>query len=106
MARRIREDWQEVVAEYLRSGQTRRTIARRHGISVDTLRRWTQRHRAEGRLSLLPVRVVASPAPSARGPVAEGAAILEVELPSGVKLAVPFGADTEYVADLVRRLLA
>src|SRR6266571_7201723 len=85
MARRGREFWQELIREYDAGGgrESHRDFAVERRVSVGTFRTWLYRLRGERKEgpSLLPVRVIASTAPSARR-WGEGA-MVEVELPSG-----------------------
>jgi len=54
-------------------------------------------------VSLVPVRVIASTAPSARDG-RDADCVIEVELKTGVRLRVPMQADLDYVVALVQRL--
>jgi hypothetical protein len=80
----------------------------KRGVKLVTLQNWLYRLRREGRGGkdaprILPVRVVASTAPTARRSD-EGAGVLEIVLPSGVRLRFPMGTDGEYVAAIVKRV--
>jgi hypothetical protein len=105
MPRPGREYWVRLVAELERSGQPHREFASKRGVKVATLQKWLYRFRRERRrnVPLVPVRVVASTAPTARG-ASERAAGIEVELPSGLRLRFPAGTDGAYIAALVRQL--
>jgi transposase-like protein len=112
MLRRSRGFWIRLVAEYGRSGLTHAEFAARRGVKLGTLRTWIYRLRrgagakqpsAAEAPPLLPVRVIASTAPAARGASAAPPPI-EVELASGLRLRIPVGTDAEYVASLIGRL--
>jgi len=101
MARRTRDIWRNLIGQLERSGKSREEFAAERGIPVGTLRAWIyriKRESADEEASILPVRVVASTAPTARRPDAEGG---EVEV-----LLVRFatGAAGEFIADVVSRL--
>jgi hypothetical protein len=102
--RQQREKWVKVVEEYEGSGLTQAQFVAQRGVALSTLQSWLRRRRAQrtGAVRLLPVEVVppASPARTER----EASAPLEVELPSGVRLAVAPGTDVKYVAQLVEAL--
>jgi transposase-like protein len=102
MARQGRDTWIRLVGELERSGLSQVEFAARRGLVVSTLRWWVHKLRGEARREeprLLPVRVVASPAPEARE-----AAPLEIVLPSGVRVRCPAGTEPRYVAELVAAL--
>ena|SRR5258705_11585238 len=103
MFRRGREHWVATVAEFERSELTQEGFARRRGIEVMTLRSWIYKLRRERKasVSLVPVRVIASTAPLARG---ADATEIEVELKTGIHLRFSSGTDLDYVAALVQRL--
>jgi hypothetical protein len=103
--RRGREFWVSTIAEFERSELTQKGFARRQGIALATLQWWIAKLRREraSSVSLVPVRVIASTAPTARSETSGDRAI-EVELPSGVRLRLTSGADLDYVAALAQRL--
>ena len=110
MFSRGRESWVTTVAEYERSELTQASFALRRGIPLTTLRSWIYKLRRERKasVSLVPVRVIASTAPVARG---GGAAVevgavgaIEIELKTGLRLRLSTGVDVDYVAELVSRL--
>ncbi len=100
-----RESWVAIVAEFERSELTQEGFARRRGIPVTTLRTWIYKLRRERKasVSLVPVRVVASTAPAARGATAASGEI-EIELKTGVRLRLSTAVDPDYVAALAQRL--
>lgn len=106
MFRRGAEFWTAAIAELERSGLTHEMFARRRGLSAATLRSWIYRLRRKRKASvpLVPVRVVASTAPTARRSSESRTEIVEVELLSGALVRFAIGADVEYVAALVQRL--
>ena len=108
-----REFWVTTVAEYEGSKLTQEMFAARRDISVSTLRSWIYRLRRErmASVSLVPVRVVASPAPEARGAgkaaasaVGSASDEIVIELRSGIRLRICGSVDVEQVAALVQRL--
>lgn len=100
-----REFWVATVEEFERSELTQERFARQRGISVTTLRSWIYKLRRERKasVSLVPVRVIASTAPVARGAAAVGGE-LEIELKTGVRLRLSTAVDLDYVAALAQRL--
>jgi hypothetical protein len=123
-----RTRWTKLVADYEASELTQREFATERGISFSNLRNWIYRLRKEsrplvaepakvsgqapergaapGRSRLLPVRVVAS-APKARrtaSPAVAGDGLLELALPSGVRLRFPAGTDLKYLRSLAAAL--
>src|SRR4051794_12895997 len=108
MPRRGREFWQELIREYEAGNgrESHRAFAERRRVTVATFRQWLYRLRCERDAvpRLVPVRVVAPTAPTARWS-GETAPAIEVALPSGVRLRLPVGGDVEYVATLIGRLV-
>jgi hypothetical protein len=102
--RRGREFWVSAVAEFERSELSQKLFAQRRGIALATLQWWIAKLRRERQsgVSLVPVRVIASTAPSARG--TDAGRVIEVELKTGVRLHVPTQADLDYVVALAQRL--
>ena len=103
MHRQKREYWARLVAELERSGEQQRQFAAKRGVKLCTLQNWLYRIRRERRTGkdaprILPVRVVASTAPTARRPEEEKAAV-EVML-----VRFPSGTATDLIADVVTRL--
>jgi transposase-like protein len=100
-----REFWVTTVGEFERSGLTQESFARQRGIPVTTLRTWIYKLRRERKasVSLVPVRVVASTAPMARGATAATVEI-EIELKTGVRLRLSTAVDLDYVTALAQRL--
>lgn len=100
---RSRKFWTTAIREFERSEVSQEAFATRRGVSVGTLRGWIYRLRRERKasVSLVPVRVVASTAPSARQPSEQG---IEVEVPGAVRMRFAIGADVEYIAQLIKRL--
>ena len=105
MPRRPREFWSATVAELERSGERDREFAAKRGLTLVTLRYWIYRLRRERRktVPIVPVRVVASTAPSARQP-SDSSSTVEVELPSGLRVRFPAGTDEDYIVRLAQRL--
>lgn len=100
-----REYWVATVDDFERSELTQEGFARQRRISVTTLRSWIYKLRREQKssVSLVPVRVVTSTAPAARGVAAAGVEI-EIELKTGVRLRLSAAVDLDYVAALAQRL--
>lgn len=100
-----REFWVTIVDEFERSALTQERFAQQRGVQVATLRSWLYRLRRERKasVSLVPVRVVASTAPAARGAAVVGGEI-EIELTTGVRLRLTTAVDLDYVAALAQRL--
>jgi hypothetical protein len=100
-----RKFWVTIVDEFERSELTQARFAQQRRVPVATLRSWLYRLRQERQtsVSLVPVRVVASTAPVARGAVAVGGE-LEIELKTGVRLRLSTAVDLDYVAALAQRL--
>jgi len=105
MRRRAREIWIQIIRQFERSGKTQEAYAKERGIPLSTLQWWIYRQRREEQEStpLLPVRVIASTALSARRPDDDGAAI-EAELPDGVRLRFPSSMSASVIAEVVALL--
>jgi len=103
--RRSREFWVSTIAEFERSQLTQKSFAQRRGIALATLQWWLVKLRRERQssVSLVPVRVIASTAPVARGR-ADADHAIEIELGTGVRLRLAIGADLDYVVALAQRL--
>jgi hypothetical protein len=126
-----RARWTKLVADFESSDLTQREFATERGISYSNLRNWIYRLRKESRplvvteateakepgqgpdqaeakraSRLVPVRVVAS-ARNARqrtAAVLAGDGLLELALPSGVRLRFPAGTDLGYLRALAAAL--
>jgi hypothetical protein len=108
MVRRGREFWAPVVAELERSGKRQADFAAKRGVKLGALQKWLYRIRREqcggaNEPRILPVRVVASTAATARWS-SDRASVVEIELPSGVRLRFSTGTDGDYIATMVKRL--
>ena len=117
--------WTKLIADFELSGQTQRVFAEQREIELSRLRYWIYTLRKSPRplgtekedpsvkapeqrsppeaARMLPVRVVASPAPKAREPVSE-MGLLELALPSGARLRFPAGTDLGYLRQLAAAL--
>jgi hypothetical protein len=117
-----RAEWTKVVADFETSDLSQREFAKERMLSLSNLRYWIYRLRKESRplvteptersvnkaerrparkrLTLKPVRVVAS----AAEPRTEGAELLELALPSGTRLRFPAGTDLDYLRALATAL--
>jgi hypothetical protein len=115
--------WTKVVADFELSGKTQRAFAEERQMDLHRLRYWIYALRNASRplvedepsssvkapdqaapqpvTRMLPVRVVASPAPKARE---GGAELLELALPSGARLRFPAGTDLRYLQQLAAAL--
>jgi hypothetical protein len=122
MADQDRAEWTKVVADFETSDLSQREFAKERMLSLSNLRYWIYRLRKESRplvteptersvnkaerrparkrLTLKPVRVVAS----AAEPRTEGAELLELALPSGTRLRFPAGTDLGYLRALAAAL--
>jgi transposase len=123
-----RARWTKLVADFETSDLTQREFASERGVSFSNLRNWLYRLRKESRplvpepakvsgqapergaavegSRLLPVRVVASAAKPRRttSSALAGNALLELALPSGVRLRFPAGTDPRYLRALASAL--
>ena len=61
-----REFWVSTVAEFERSKLTQEAFAERRGVAVTTLRSGIYKYGGKAAVSLVPLRVIASTAPTAR----------------------------------------
>jgi hypothetical protein len=128
MAEQDRARWTKLVADFESSDLTQREFASERGVSFSNLRYWIYRLRTESRpllqeaptvsdqapseaaapegSRLLPVRVVASAAkPRTRAiTAAAGDELLELALPSGVRVRFPAGTDLSYLRALAAAL--
>ena len=122
-----RARWVKLVADFEASDLTQREVATERGVSFSNLRNWIYKLRRESRplvpeppkvsgqapelgassagSRLLPVRVVASAAKQRTTVVAgQGDEILEIALPSGVRVRFPAGTDLRYLQALAAAL--
>jgi hypothetical protein len=127
MAEQDRTRWTKLVADFESSDLTQREFATERGISLNHLRYWLYRLRKESRplmtetarssdqapaqgaapegSRLLPVRVVASASKTRTAVVLGGAdELLELALPSGVRVRFPAGTDLKYLRALAAAL--
>jgi hypothetical protein len=128
MAEQDRERWKKLVADFESCDLTQREFANERGVSFTNLRYWIYRLRKESRplvteaatLSeqapaqgsapegsrLLPVRVVASASKTRTRAMAisPGDELLELALPSGVRVRFPAGTDLSYLRALAAAL--
>jgi hypothetical protein len=103
---RNRATWTALIEELEGSELSQKEFADLHGLSVSAIRSWICRLRREERVAaprMLPVRVVASTAPTARGP-GDDDLLVEVSLSDGLLLRFRSGADLAYTAELIARL--
>jgi transposase len=123
-----RTRWTRLVADYEASELTQREFASERGISFSNLRNWIYRLRKESRplvaepakvsgqapargvveegSRLVPVRVVASASKTRTKEIARvaGGELLELALPSGVRIRFPTGTDLRYLRALATAL--
>jgi hypothetical protein len=128
MAEQDRTRWTKLVADFESSDLTQREFATERGISLSHLRYWIYRLRKKSRplvaeppkasdqapergavpegSRLLPVRVVASASKTRTAVVVRAAAdeLLELALPSGVRVRFPAGTDLRYLRALAAAL--
>src|SRR5262245_40998623 len=103
--RRAREIWVQIVRQYEQSELTQEAYAAQRGIPVATLRAWIYKLRREGEeaVPVLPVRVVASTAPTARQTGSEAPAI-EVDVGDAIHVRFPVETPATTIAEVVLRL--
>ena len=123
-----RTRWTKLVADYEASELTQREFATERGISFSNLRNWIYKLRKESRplvaepakvsgqalertaapvgSRLLPVRVVASASKTRTSVLADRGSdeLLEIALPSGVRVRFPAGTDLKYLTALAAAL--
>jgi transposase len=125
-----RTRWTKLVADFETSDLTQREFAAERGVSFSNLRNWIYKLRKESRplvaepanvsgqaparpervavpegSRLVPVRVVAVAAQKRKTVVAgRGDRILEIALPSGVRVRFPAGTDLKYLRALAAAL--
>jgi hypothetical protein len=128
MAEQDRERWKKLVADFESCDLTQREFADERGISFSNLRYWIYRLRKESRplvaeaakssdqapaqgtaptgSRLLPVHVVASASKTRTRAMAlaAGDELLELALPSGVRVRFPPGTDLAYLRALAAAL--
>jgi hypothetical protein len=99
-------EWETLLAEYKQSGLTQKEFVAKHDVPLSSLQFWLYKQKktksvldSNSRAAFLPVQVVASPAPKARG---SGA--VEVTLEDGLTIRIDVGTDPKYVALLVHAL--
>src|SRR6266480_1415937 len=106
--RRARDIWFQIVHQFEKSGLTQEAFAEERNIPVGTLRSWIYRLRREDHegtggnevVPILPVRVIASTAPTARQPGDEGAPAIEVVLGESLRLRFPPNTAPSVIAEL------
>jgi hypothetical protein len=105
--RRAREIWVGIVGQFERSGLSQEAFAEQRQIPVGTLRSWIYklRREAEPAAAILPVRVIASTAPTARRPEADEVGAVEVQV-GEVRVRLPAGTAPAAIAELVGLLRA
>ena len=127
MTEQERVRWTKLVSDFETSDLTQREFATERGISFSNLRNWLYRLRKESRplqpepakvpgqaperapapegSRLVPVHVVASAAkPRSSVVAAGGGEVVEIALPSGVRVRFPVGTDPRYVRSLAAAL--
>jgi hypothetical protein len=106
MRRPGHDEWVNLIAEYESGGLTQKEFVEKHALPFHTFQYWlyrkSKKHSVESgpTTKFLPVQVVESTAPKARGDEAATAPI-EVELPSGVRVRLASGTSARYVGELV-----
>jgi transposase-like protein len=119
--------WTKLVADFETSDLTQREFATERGISYSNLRNWLYKLRKESRplqpepaevpsqaperapategSRLVPVRVVASASKTRSTVVARGGGeMVELALPSGIRVRFPVGTDLKYLRSLAAAL--
>jgi len=98
-------EWLKLVEEFRGGDLEQKEFTAKHDVPLSTFRYWLYKKakffqtESKPATKFLPVTVVASAAPKARQPNE-----LVVELPSGAKVHLAVGTNTEYVAELVAAL--
>jgi hypothetical protein len=99
-------EWETLLAEYKQSGLTQKEFVAKHDVALSSLQFWLYKQKktksvldSNSTAAFVPVQVVASPAPKARG----GGAV-EVALDDGTVIRITVGTDPKYVALLLRAL--
>jgi hypothetical protein len=102
MARLGREAWVKLIEEFSGSGLSQREFAEEKQVSLNTLKFWIYKLRLETKEArFVPVHVVASPAPTARG---AASASVEVVTRSGHLLRFGAGVEPRYIAAVLAEL--
>ncbi|MGC3998068.1 MAG: IS66 family insertion sequence element accessory protein TnpB [Anaeromyxobacter sp.] len=127
MTEQERTRWTRLVADFEASDSTQREFAKERGVSFSNLRNWLYKLRKESRplqpeppkvsgqaperaaapegSRLVPVLVVASAAKPRTSVVAVSRGeMVEIALPSGVRVRFPVGTDPRYVRSLAAAL--
>ena len=102
------DEWKKLITEYETSGLVQKEYCEKHDVSLSTFQYWLYKRTkmaskfdVNSRPTFLPVKVVASPAPKARG---GELAVLEARLMSGLVVRFAVGTDTRYLAELLAAL--
>ncbi|HYD51983.1 MAG TPA: hypothetical protein VEA99_05125 [Gemmatimonadaceae bacterium] len=126
MTEQDRARWVKLVGDFEASDMTQREFASQRGISFSNLRNWIYKLRQESRplaseppkvpgqlperapaaegSRLVPVRVVASAAKPRPTVVPVSGEMVEIALPSGIRVRFPVGTDPRYVRSLAAAL--
>jgi hypothetical protein len=104
MTPQTEDDWNELCRAFEKAGLTQRQFAEKNKIELEAFRyffyqRWRRPRPAVPRM--LPVSVVSSAAPKARQ---AGLDIIEVLLPSGLRLRFAVGTDAKYLGEIFKAL--
>jgi hypothetical protein len=101
------EEWLQLVSEFQSSELTQKEFVAKHDVSLSTFQYWLYKKSKRAVVGLvnsspkfLPIEVVASAAPKARGPLT----LIEIALPRGLVLRFPAGIDVRYIAELCAAL--
>lgn len=101
--RRSRAEREQLLSEYMASGETPSSFAARAGLKVGTLRLWLyKRRKAAGGAParFAPVRIVGA------SPMAKSPGAITVRWPQGIEVEIPFAVDSAVAVKLVRELVA
>src|SRR6185437_16899383 len=101
MARLGRDAWVKLIEEFTASGLSQREFAEQKQVSLATLQFWIYKLRRETKARFVPVHVLASTAPTARGPESSS---IEVATRSGLLLRFGTGIDPKYIAAILSEL--
>ena len=108
---KARDIWVAIIGQFERSGLTQEAFAEERNVPVGTLRSWIYRLRRERdeaataeSTPILPVRLIASTAPSARQPDGSVAPAIEVAVGGMVTVRFPPSTPPSVIAEVVALL--
>jgi transposase-like protein len=84
--RRSREEWQEIIARFQRSGQSENAFCKKHGLNRKAFRTWRARLSEEDQVGTAFVEIPMETSATAPMPTYLEAGSFEIQLPGGVTL--------------------